>query len=147
MPVSRLIRAGLILSLGLLVGCADQWFDRALVNPTGDQAEACLERCSRPTDECEGRQNRRAEECAERHAVAKADYDLCVTNGAGNCTRPTPCASVDMTICERQHEECVVACGGRVEETWRARPWQPRTTTAPTDGAQGTGTEGAPPKP
>ncbi len=121
-----------LLAVGLLGGCTDSLHEQRLIQPEGPSSQACLERCNRFKGECEARQNLREQECGERVAAAKADHELCVSGGSAPCSQPESCLGADMSICQRQYEECFTACGGRVERQLRSRPWesQPRAQPA-----------------
>jgi len=127
MPFRLALPLAAVLAAGLSVGCADRLYERKLIAPEGTADQACLDRCSRLRDECEARQTLREQECAERVDAAKADYDACSGRGSGLCAAPESCLGADMGICQRQHEDCFTACGGRVERKLRERPWEAPT--------------------
>lgn len=131
MPVPLAHRLVLALTVGLLGGCAGGLHEQQLIQPQGPSSQACLARCDRLKEECEARQNLREQDCGERVAAATADYERCVGSGSAPCSRPESCLGADMSICERQYEECFVACGGRVERQLRPRPWEPPAKTQP----------------
>lgn len=123
MPFRLVYRMVAVLAFGLLGGCAGGLHEQKLIQPEGPSSHACLARCDRLKDECEARQNLREDECAARLAAAKSDYELCVAGGSPRCRQPESCLGADMSICERQYDECFTACGGRVEKLLRLRPW------------------------
>jgi hypothetical protein len=55
-----------------------------------------------------------------------------VAGGSSLCSHPESCLGADMTICQRQYEECFTACGGRVERQLRSRPWEAPSGSQPT---------------
>lgn len=110
-----------VLLTALLGGCAEQLYDRQLVQPTGADGKECVANCELPKEQCRQRQIAREDECNRYYTPAKADYDLCVRNGASNCTAPDTCLGADMDICDQQYDDCFQACGGRVEK--KMRPW------------------------
>jgi hypothetical protein len=138
MPRSLILIALSVLVVGLGGGCADRFVERTLVPPADQDAGACLDRCQLQVDECQGRQVTRATECETQRAAAQSDYELCIEGGGGDCQRPDACASADMGICDQIYEMCFVACGGRVEQGWRSRPWEapeaPATPVTPATG-------------
>ena len=132
MPLRLAPRAAAILAVGLLTGCADRLYEQRLIEPEGTGSQSCLERCTRLQEECEARQTVREQECAERVAVSESDRASCAGSGSDPCTPPESCLGADMSICQRQYEECFSDCGGRVERQLRPRPWEtPTPTTSP----------------
>jgi hypothetical protein len=131
MPVRLARRLAAVLAFAFLAGCADGLYEQRLIQPEGSSSQACLDRCARLKDECEARQTLREQECAERVAAAKADYELCKSSGSGPCNQPESCLGADMSICERHYEDCFTACGGRVERQLRPRPWEPPAQSPP----------------
>jgi len=134
MPFRLAQRLAALMAVGLIAGCADRLYEQRLIEPEGAKSQSCLQRCARLQDECEARQTLREQECAERLAVAKADDEACSSGGPEPCTEPDSCLGADMSICQRQYEECFTDCGGRVERKLRPRPWeapsQPQTTSS-----------------
>jgi hypothetical protein len=108
-----------VLLVVVLNGCAESLQDRQLIQPTDAQGRDCVAGCELPKSQCEQRQRAREEECQRFYAPAKADYDLCIKSGGGNCSPPDTCLGPDMRICEVQYDDCFQACGGRVEKQMR----------------------------
>ena len=129
MPLRLAPRVATILAVGLMTGCADRLYEQRLIEPEGTGSQSCLERCTRLQEECEARQTVREQECAERVAVSEGDRASCAGSGSDPCTPPESCLGADMSICQRQYEECFSDCGGRVERRLRSRPWETPTTT------------------
>lgn len=123
---ARRLTAGLtaLLAIGLVAGCADWFYERRSIPPEGTSSQACLERCARLLGECEARQTLREEECAARVSAAKAHGEACLRSGSAPCPPPGSCLGADMSICRQQSEECILACGGRVERRLRPDPWR-----------------------
>lgn len=126
-------------TIGLLAGCTDLFYEHRLIPPQGGGGQPCLDRCTRMKDECEGRQRVREQGCAERAAAAKSVYEHCLGAKSGPCIAPEACLELDLTICERQYQECFTACGGRVEQQIRPLPWRDAPPTPPAS------TTGSPP--
>jgi hypothetical protein len=133
----QILVAALLAGLG--GGCADRLMEQTLVPPDDPDAGVCLDRCELQVDECRGRQETREAECETQRAAAEADYQGCVEQGGGNCQRPTACLGAEMSICEQEYAMCFTACGGRVEQGWRPRPWEaPKDPETPATPATGT---------
>ncbi|MGE5154576.1 MAG: hypothetical protein ACM3ST_11220 [Bdellovibrio bacteriovorus] len=128
------VLAAVSLAAAFISGCADRLYEQKLIQPEGPSGQACLDRCARFKDECQARQTLREQECAARVAAAKTDFELCKSSGSRPCSPPESCLGADMSICQRQYEDCFSACGGRVERQLRARPWEsPSPSPTPPD--------------
>jgi hypothetical protein len=133
MPLRLAPRVAAILAVGVIAGCADRLYEQRLIQPEGTTSQSCLDRCARLQEECEARQTVREQECGERAAASEGDKASCSGGGSGPCPPPESCLGADMSICQRQYEECFSDCGGRVERRLRPRPWEtppPATSSA-----------------
>ena len=126
-----------IVCTGVLAGCAIGPNKRTLIPPSTSEGQACLPKCDLIRTQCEGRQQGREQECLQRYATAKSEYDLCIQSGSESCKEPEPCTGADMGICRIEYDECFTACGGRVEKgfamTPSGRTSGPESTEAPKD--------------
>jgi hypothetical protein len=118
-PSTHSLRApGLVIgALAILIfsGCANQFEERRLIAPEDPQAQSCVAECDRKQQQCEQRQGLREEECRSHYDRLTSDLDACLATPGALCVRPDSCIGADMTVCKIQYEECIVACGGRVE--------------------------------
>lgn len=128
MPLRLAPRVAAILAVGFIASCADRLYEQRLIQPEGTSGQSCLDRCARFQEECEARQTVREQECAERVAASEGDRGSCADKGSGPCPPPESCLGADMSICQRQYEECFSDCGGRVERRLRSRPWEAPTS-------------------
>lgn len=96
-------------------GCMQTLTERELIKPTAPEAEACVTRCDHEQGQCEARQRIRETECRTHYERLSADLESCRASPGTLCVQPDTCVEADMRICQIQHEECIVACGGRVE--------------------------------
>ncbi|MCG6983981.1 MAG: hypothetical protein LJE61_02105 [Thiocapsa sp.] len=110
---------GLLLACTLVVptlsGCASQFRERQLIPPTDPGAQTCMAQCEFNKAQCEQRQHGREEECRTHHDRLTADLNACRATPGALCPQPEICLGADLVICETRYDECVVACGGRVE--------------------------------
>lgn len=112
-PASLLV--AYTLAAATLAGCAGQFRDRQLIPPTDPRAQSCLEQCDLNKAQCEQRQRGREEECRGHRERLNADLHACQATPGALCPQPDICLGADVEICATRHQECVVACGGRVE--------------------------------
>jgi hypothetical protein len=98
-----------------LSGCGHHFHERHLVSPTAPEAQDCIARCDQGRVQCEGRQRGRESECRVHFERLTADLDACRATPSALCVQPDACFEADMSVCEIQYEECIVACGGKVE--------------------------------
>lgn len=126
-----------LLAALLAGGCAEDLYRSDLVPPKDAKGEECLQRCDLLRSQCRGRQETRANECRSLFEAARADYALCIEAKGADCRSAEPCLPTDLGICDQEHRDCGVACGGQVDrrfEGWRW-PWQGKPKAAPAQDA------------
>jgi hypothetical protein len=128
---TRLI--GPVALLALMVGCTQGLYEKRLIEPDASTGQSCQNRCELLKTQCRQRQETRERACQDWYAQAKEDYDLCRGGGAGNCRPPETCLGADMTICDRQYEDCFTNCGGRIEKRIKIGPDTQSKTEIPSD--------------
>ncbi len=114
--------SGSVALLALVVGCSQGLYEKRLIAPDASQGQTCRNRCELLKTQCRQRQDTRERACRDWHAEAKADSDLCRGGGSANCRPPETCLGADMTICDRQYEDCFITCGGRIEKRIKISP-------------------------
>jgi hypothetical protein len=117
---ARLI--GSVALLALVVGCSQGLYEKRLIEPDASQGQSCRNRCELLKTQCRQRQETRERACQDWYNQAKEDYDLCRNGGAGKCRSPQTCLGADMSICDRQYENCFITCGGRIEKRIKLSP-------------------------
>ena len=139
MPIRPALGLSGLMAAILLPGCADRFYEARSIEPEGTTSQACVERCARIKAECEARQTLREQECQQRVAAATGDT-ACAPGVSTPCLQLESCLGADMGICQRQHEACFVACGGRIVRPLRRLPWPSHSrTTGPPAGRPQTG--------
>lgn len=98
-----------------LTGCQTPFVKQEVKNPTVNLDQACVASCDLARSQCEQRQRLREEQCQQDFQQISADHLTCVATRGRPCQQPVTCLGADLRICKIQHEECVLACGGRVQ--------------------------------
>ncbi len=107
-----------VMAIVLLSGCATHFEERRVIAPTDPQAQACVADCDLKQQQCEQRQRLREQECQAQFDRLTTNLDACLATPGALCVRPNACLGADMNVCRVQHEECLVACGGRIETSF-----------------------------
>lgn len=113
LPIAALVIAAL--ASVLLSGCATLFEEQRVIAPTDPQAETCVADCDLKQQQCEQRQLLREQECQAQFNRLTTNLAACLATPGALCVRPNACLGADMNVCRVQHEECLIACGGRIE--------------------------------
>ena len=105
----------MLLLLAGIGGCAANP-PRQYVDPTGPEAQACLQFCQTERFACRTPVQRRDEDCQYRYRIAYRQFQEClrVRGRRGGCARPRPCSVPDYRPCSERYDRCFVGCGGQI---------------------------------
>ncbi|MEM9530945.1 MAG: hypothetical protein AAGA23_08500 [Pseudomonadota bacterium] len=100
-----------------IVGCAAE-APRRYIDPTGSEAEACLQFCQGERFACRTPIQRVDEDCQYRYRIVYQQFQRClqVRGERGGCVRPRPCPVPDYRICGEKYDRCFLGCGGQILE-------------------------------
>ncbi|AFL73120.1 hypothetical protein [Thiocystis violascens] len=118
-PFALLLATVLFIALS---GCQTPFVKQEASQPTENRDPACVDRCNLAKNQCEQRQRLRETQCQQDFQQISADHLACVATRGRPCQQPVTCLGADLRICKTQHEECVLACGVRVQSPAEPAP-------------------------
>ncbi|MFK7954983.1 MAG: hypothetical protein AB8B96_02715 [Lysobacterales bacterium] len=98
-----------------VAACAPQP-KRTYLDPSGGDAEQCLQVCQSERFACRTPIQRLDEDCQYRYRIAYSQFQRClqIRGNRGGCTKPRGCSVPNYTACAVGYDQCFVGCGGQI---------------------------------